>query len=111
MLLAAALLVLSCDIRRTETSSEGVLQNNVTMRYRFDEAHKKVEFSNNGGPWRNYTGPVWKVARWDKEQIELRADKGSATFDLKALTLNSHVVEHRGGLTIDQVAHATCKAI
>lgn len=111
MLLAATLLVLSCDIRGTETSSEGVLQNNVAMRYRFDEAQKKVEFSNNGGPWRDYTGSVWKVARWDKDQIVLRADKGTATFDMKALTLSSHVVEHRGGLTIDQVGHATCKAI
>ena len=110
MLLAAALLVLSCDIHGTETSSEGVLQNNLTMRYRFDQAHQKIEFSNSGGPWRDYTGPVWQVARWDENEIVLRADKGTTTFDTKALTMTSHVVEHRGGLTIDQVGHATCRA-
>jgi hypothetical protein len=111
MLLAAALLVLSCDIRGTESSSAGVLQNNVSMRYRFDQAHKAVDFSNNGGPWRAYTGPVWKVARWDRDQIVLRADKGTATFDMKALTLSSRVVEHRGGLTIDQIGRGACKAM
>jgi uncharacterized protein YegJ (DUF2314 family) len=109
MLLTAALLVLSCDIRGTETSSEGVLQNNLTMRYRFDEAHRQVDFSNNGGPWRSYTGAVWKVASWDEDRVVLRADKGTATFDLKALTMDNHVVEHRNGLAIDQVGHAVCQ--
>ena len=111
MLAVAALLVLSCDLRGTETSAEGTIQNNVMMRYRFDEAHKTVQFSNNGGPWRDETGPVWKVASWDKDRIVLHASKGTATFDLKAMTMDTHVVEHRGGLTIDQVGHATCKAL
>jgi hypothetical protein len=111
MLLAAALLVLSCDLRGTETSSEGVIQTNLTMRYRFDEAQRKVEFSNSGGPWREETGPVWKIASWDKHHIVLHADKGTTTFDLKRLTMDTHVVEHRGGVTIDQIGHATCKAL
>jgi hypothetical protein len=111
MLVAAALLILACDLHGTETSSAGVLHEVVPMRYRFDEAHQQIDYSNNGGPWRSFTGPVWKVASWDKDRILVRADKGTTTFNLKTLTMDNHVVEHRGGVTIDQVGHATCKAM
>jgi hypothetical protein len=111
MVVAAALLMLSCDLHGTESSPAGVLHTAYKMRYRFDEAHHQIDFSNNGGAWRSFINDQWKVASWTSTRVVARADKGTQTFDLNALTLDNHVVEHRGGMTIDQVGHATCRRI
>lgn len=108
MFAAVALLVLSCELHGAESSPDQIVQSHYSMRYRFDPAHRSIAFSNGGRPWRSLIGGEWTIERWDDTGAAIRAAKGMSIFDFKALTLDTHVVEHRGGQTIAQRGHARC---